>query len=170
MKSKSLLALALAMCFSAAGHAEEVAVDIDKPLLQSVWVTSGFWSYHQAHRDCYNQDNKGIGFEVALNDNWALALGRYRNSVREHSRYVQAVWTPDAAQLHFGDLRVTGGIAVGVVDGYPDMRQGKFFPALLPVASLEYGRVGLNVTYIPTIAGRVDGAVAVQLKVKALQV
>lgn len=166
MKSKSLLALALAMCLSAAGHAEEVAVEATKPL-QSLWVTSGFWSYHQAHRDYYNQDNKGIGFEAAFNDNWSLALGRYRNSVREHSRYVQAVWTPDVAQVRFGELRVTGGIAFGLVDGYPDMRQGKFFPALLPVASLEYGRVGLNVTYIPTIAGRVDGAVAVQLKVKA---
>ena len=140
-----------------------------KPMVASVWVTSGFWSHHLKNRDIYNQKNTGFGFEVAFNENWSLAVGRYRNSVREQSTYAQAVWTPDATQVRLGDVRLAAGVAFGVVNGYPDMHDGKVSPALLPIASLEYGRVGINLTYIPTIAGKVDGALAVQLKVKAIE-
>jgi hypothetical protein len=52
------------------------------------------------------------------------------------------------------------------VDGYPDMCDGGFFPTLLPVATLEWNRVGVNLTYIPSIAGNVSGAVARQLKLQ----
>ena len=168
MKFKSLLVLALAIGVSVASRAEKAPhLGVESP--RALWVTTGFWSYHQANRAYYNQDNKGLGLEAAVDDNWAVAFGRYRNSVREQSTYVQAVWTPDATQFRFGELRITGGVAFGVVNGYPDMRKGKVFPAVLPVASVEYGRVGFNVTYIPTIVGKVDGAIAIQLKVKAIE-
>ena len=42
----------------------------------------------------------------------------------------------------------------------------KRFPAVLPAASVEYKRVGLNVLVIPTYKDRVHGAISFQLKLK----
>lgn len=46
------------------------------------------------------------------------------------------------------------------------MRDGRYFPTLLPIATLEWNRVGANLTYIPSIAGNVTGAIALQLKLQ----
>jgi hypothetical protein len=46
------------------------------------------------------------------------------------------------------------------------MQNGAWFPALIPVASIEYERVGANIAFVPSIQNRLYGAVSVQLKVK----
>jgi hypothetical protein len=131
----------------------------------TLWVTSGFVSKHSSSRD-YNENNQGVGFEYTFNPNWQLAAGVYDNSLRQTSRYAQAVRSSDATLWRSGDWKARLGVAVGLVDGYPDMRHGGVFPTLLPVASLEWNRVGVNLTYIPSIAGNVSGAVALQLKLQ----
>lgn len=131
----------------------------------TLWVTSGFVSKHSRGSD-YNENNRGVGFEYTFDASWHLAAGVYDNSLRRTSRYAQAVWSPDATLWRRGDWKARLGAAVGLVDGYPDMRDGRFFPTLLPVASLEWNRVGVNLTYIPSIAGNVSGAVALQLKLQ----
>lgn len=157
---QTTLPLAALACLLAVSpsQAEDAAVG-------GLWVTSGFVSKH-ARSGNYNENNRGIGFEYTLDARWHLAAGVYDNSMRRTSRYAQAVWSPDATLWRSGDWKANLGVAVGLVDGYRDMREGGFFPTLLPVASLEWKRVGVNLTYIPSIAGNVSGAVALQLKLQ----
>ena len=58
------------------------------------------------------------------------------------------------------------GAVVGAFDGYPKMRDGGWFPALIPAATFEYKRVGVNVAIVPTYKDRLHGGISVQLKFK----
>ena len=132
--------------------------------LEGLAITTGFWSYHESNRGKYNETNTGFGFEYELNPNWTLAAGHYENSVRRDSTYGQALWSPDIAQGQWGPARFSAGIAIGLVNGYPELRNGDVYPTILPVATMLIGPVGVNLTYIPSVAGRADGAFALQLK------
>jgi hypothetical protein len=55
---------------------------------------------------------------------------------------------------------------VGGFNGYPKMRDGDWFLAAIPVASVEYQRVGVNFAIVPTYKERLHGAFTVQLKLK----
>lgn len=158
-----VIAIAAATLLSAAVPARAETQDAEDPRL---WLTSGFLSRHvgSGNTGRYNEKNGGLGVEFALDADWRLAAGSYRNSVREHSRYAQAVWTPAWTRAQAGEWKFGLGAALGVVDGYPAMRHGGFFPTVLPVASVEWRRVGVNLTYIPSLAGNVTGAFALQLK------
>lgn len=138
----------------------------------SVWVTSGFVSKHTSQQHApaggWNEDNAGIGIEYVFNSNWLVEGGAYKNSVYKRSHYAQIVWSPDLVTWSAGDWKVRLGAAVGVVDGYPRMAGGGYFPTLLPVASAHWKRVGVNLTYVPSIAGNVAGAVALQAKFRVL--
>ncbi|WP_295641089.1 hypothetical protein [uncultured Methylibium sp.] len=142
------------------------SADTNEPDGQHLWLTTGFVSRHvgSGNTGRYNEKNGGLGIEVALDEDWRLAAGAYRNSMRQHSRYAQAVWSPEFTRARRGDWKFSLGAALGVVDGYPAMRHGGFFPTVLPVASVEWRRVGVNLTYIPSLAGNVTGAFALQLK------
>ena len=132
---------------------------------QEVWVASGFLSYHVRNRDQYRQGNSGIGAEWRFARQWQLNAGHYNNSVGRASNYFQVGWMP----LNLGaddGWRLRAGASLGVVNGYPNARNGGYFPTLVPVLSVEWKRVGMNVVYIPTVGGRVDGAVALQLKAR----
>ena len=133
-------------------------------VLDAFAVTTGFWSSHTSNRSRYNETNTGFGLEYELNPNWTLAAGHYKNSVERHSTYAQALWSPDIAQTQLGSVRLSAGVAVGLVNGYPELRGGDVYPTLLPVATMLIGPVGVNLTYIPSVAGSADGAFAVQLK------
>jgi hypothetical protein len=60
------------------------------------------------------------------------------------------------------------GLALAAFDGYPNMRDGGWFPAAIPTLTYEYKRVGLNVGIIPTYKDRLYGGVSFQLKFKLL--
>lgn len=145
-------------------HADETAGDT-----RTVWITSGFLSHHTSQRKApkrgWNETNTGVGIEYALDSHWRLAAGVYDNSVYRRSRYAQVVWSPEATNWRSGDWCVSAGVALGAVDGYPRISHGGFFPTVLPVFALEWKHVGLNLTYIPSLAGQVSGAVALQAKV-----
>jgi hypothetical protein len=74
------------------------------------------------------------------------------------------VYTP----LALGPVRAGG--AVGLLDGYPALRGGRFSAVVLPVASSTFKLfnqdVGINLTYIPTISRHVDGSLAIQFKLR----
>jgi hypothetical protein len=55
---------------------------------------------------------------------------------------------------------------VGAVNGYPKVRHGGYWATLVPMVSLESRRVGLNFVYIPSVGKRVDGAYALQVKLR----
>jgi hypothetical protein len=134
----------------------------------SVWLLSGFLSRHFAHRDQYDQRNPGLGLAVEKN-NWTLAGGVFHNSLGDRSRYIQAQWTPSAIQYNWGELRIKPGISAGVVDGYKVAREGRVFLTALPFVKIEYGPVGANLIYVPTIGGKVDGALAIQMSFRVFK-
>ena len=125
-----------------------------------LWIDSGFATYHfQSDKDL-NGRNPGIGFEYRLSDDSALAAGRFYNSDRQHSRYAGMFYQP----LSYGGVRF--GAVVGAFDGYPKMRDGGWFLALVPAATFEYKRVGVNIGVVPTYKNRLHGGISMQLKFK----
>lgn len=124
--------------------------------LPEVWFTPGLLSHHFQQDRGFREVNYGPGAEVVLDTRHDLLAGGYRNSDDDHSHYAALYWHP----LQWGP--VGAGVVVGAFDGYRAMRDGGWFPAALPMVSLRYGRVGVNLTAIPSIGERLHGALAAQ--------
>jgi hypothetical protein len=109
-------------------------------------------------------DNWGIGAEVMLRPEHVVMAGTFINSDNEHSHYAGYQWRP----LHWqaGRATIRAGIALVAIDGYPEVRDGGWYVAPLPILSFEGTRFGLNLTAVPTVDDRVHGAVAIQFKIK----
>lgn len=163
----ALLKMVLAffvMSQAAIAHAQQAGNTASSDSGGQLWLTSGFFSHHFNREPHYNERNTGLGIEYFFNESTAVAIGHYRNSVRRSSTYLHFVYTP----LEIGSFRLGG--AVGVLDGYPELRNGRYSPAVLPVGTSTFKLfnhdVGVNLTYIPTISHRVDGALAIQFKIR----
>lgn len=168
VKLACVLAASLA-CGMASANNSDAASSSSSAAIQDeqasqLWVTTGFRSYHFKRSPNYNENNTGIGFEWHFDEERAIMLGTYRNSVRESTHYLHYVWTP----LKIGPIRVGG--AAGLIDGYPDLNDGKVSFSLIPAATWHFKLlshdVGLNLVYIPTIARQVDGSLALQFKIR----
>jgi hypothetical protein len=129
-----------------------------------VWLNPGVYSYHFDRSEDLREDNIGLGADVLLAPDHALIAGTFINSNRARSRYGAYQWRP----LHWrpAGANVSAGIAIGAVDGYPRMRDGGWFMAAIPMLSIEGERIGANFTIIPTIKDRLQGAIAVQIKLR----
>jgi hypothetical protein len=155
-----LLALA-ALCPMA--HAQGVSTGTAPAPMRQFWLDSGFATYHFDRERDLNGGNRGLGAEFRFRDDLALTAGRFYNSDRSYSNYAGALWQPFA----IGPVRL-GAVAAGF-NGYPRMRHGGWFPALIPVATVEYHRVGINVGFVPTYKDRLYGGLSVQLKFKLFE-
>jgi len=62
--------------------------------------------------------------------------------------------------------KVRLGAVAGVMDGYPNMRNGGWFVSVIPAASFEYNNVGLNLMYIPSYQDKIYGSISLQLKLR----
>lgn len=161
---KSALASTALTCViaSAPAHSEQAAAS--SPAAGQIWLASGFFSYHLNRKKDYNERNTGLAVEYTLNRLTWFTIGHYENSIRRPSTYLHAVYTP----FELGPIRLGG--AVGLLNGYPALRGGRFAPVALPVATSTFKLfnhdVGINLAYIPTISNRVQGAVAVQFKLR----
>ena len=154
MMKKTAIALALLLCAQA--HAQEQ----DDGKRSELWLATGFATYHfQSDKDL-NGQNPGVGIEYRFSDVAAVTAGRFYNSDREHSKYVGVYYQP------WSYRGVKLGAVVGAFDGYPNMRDGGWFPALIPAATYEYKRVGVNLAVIPTYKNRLHGGISLQLKFK----
>lgn len=132
--------------------------------MPQVWLNPGNFAYHFDRSKNLREANTGLGAEVALAEDHVLAAGSFINSNRQRSHYGAYYWRP----LHWrpGGINVHAGLAAGAFDGYPNYRNGAWFPAVLPMLAIEGGRVGVNIFFVPTIKNRLDGAVAVQFKLR----
>jgi hypothetical protein len=140
-------------------HAEEFFGEPLQPKAQAhFWKNFGGASHHFKNPERFNQDNAGFGIEYTLDRDRSLVIGEYLNSVNLPTRYFGGAWAP----LHYGPIKL--GVVAGLADGYPIMNGGGFFPMVLPLVAVEAGRVGVNFTVIPSIAGKGSGCVAMQLK------
>lgn len=153
------LAAAAAMLLSPAVHGEGLHVAQSQPISE-LWLNPGLYSLHFQRDKGLNDNNLGIGFEYRYSTVNSVTAGVIDNSDRKTSRYAGWYWQPLAA----GPVRI--GAVAGAMDGYPKFRDGGWFPVLLPAASVEYKRVGLNVLVIPTYKDRLYGAISFQLKLK----
>jgi hypothetical protein len=128
--------------------------------LADVWVNPGFYSYHLQRDKGFNNVNTGLGFEAPLSSTYSATAGFFHNSDRETSRYVGLYAMP----VQIGAFKA--GAAIGAFDGYPKMRDGGWFPAVIPTVAFEGSHLGLNVSFIPTVGDKLHGAVTFQLKYK----
>lgn len=152
MMKKTAIALALLLC------AQAQAQEQDDGKRSELWLATGFATYHfQSDKDL-NGQNPGVGIEYRFSDVAAVTAGRFYNSDREHSKYVGVYYQP------WSYRGVKLGAVVGAFDGYPNMRDGGWFPALIPAATYEYKRVGVNLAVIPTYKNRLHGGISLQLK------
>ncbi|MET0321418.1 MAG: hypothetical protein ABW069_11915 [Duganella sp.] len=138
--------------------AADIFATIDAAPLEQVWLNAGFYSYHFDRGRGLNDRNPGLGAELRFSTVASATVGRFYNSDRAYSNYAGVYYQP----FRIGPVRV--GAVVGAFDGYPNMREGRWFPALIPAASVEYGRVGVNVAVVPRYKDRLYGALSVQLK------
>ena len=129
-----------------------------------VWLNAGVFSYHFDRSQDLREGNFGFGAEVVVAPDHALMAGTFINSNGARSHYAAYQWRP----LHWepAGIHVSAGIVIGAFDGYPNMRNGGWFIGAMPVLAVEGKRFGANFTIVPTIKDRIDGAVAVQIKLR----
>jgi hypothetical protein len=124
----------------------------------SPWLNVGFYSAHFQSNLGLRNANPGVGFEYPIAGDWRVTAGRFTNSDDAVSNYVGAYYQP------WRWKRWRLGAVTGLFDGYPRAFDGGWFPALLPVATCEGARFGVNVVFVPPIKNRLYGAISFQLK------
>ena len=153
LKNAAVLAATLIVCAPACAEDEAAR-------RSEVWLDTGFATYHFQSDKNLNGRNPGIGLEYRYSDESALTAGRFYNSDRQHSNYAGVYYQPWAV----GPVRL--GAVLGGFNGYPKMREGGWFLAIIPAATFEYKRVGINVAVVPTYKNRLHGGISMQLKFK----
>ena len=159
----ALAALALASVLSMPARADALFTAIDAAPKSEFWLDSGFATAHFNRDKDLNGGNRGLGAEYHFTGTMAATAGRFVNSDRAYSNYAGVIWQPWA----LGPVRL--GAAVAAFNGYPHMRDGGWFPALVPTLTYEYKRVGVNVGVIPSYKDRLYGGISVQLKLKLFE-
>ncbi|MDQ2823466.1 MAG: hypothetical protein M3Y65_24330 [Pseudomonadota bacterium] len=155
--------LLLLILMAGAARADDIFTSIDAAPRSELWIDSGFATAHFNSGKNLNGANVGYGAEYRFSGTMAAAAGHFYNSDRSHSSYGGVIWQPYA----IGPLRL--GATVAAFNGYPRVRDGRWFPALIPTMTLEYKRVGVNIGVIPSLGDRLYGGVSVQLKLKIFE-
>ena len=161
-RAKELLVAILlsvsSICFGQSYSSIEVIKPVEK---SSLWINPGLYSYHFDQNKDFNSVNYGLGLEYQFSSVASLTLGTYRNSYYQTSNYIGAYWQP----LAVGPFHI--GVVAGGFNGYANTQNGGWFPAVLPVVSVEGELIGLNLIIIPSISNRVAGSLSFQVKIKA---
>lgn len=118
----------------------------------SLWLTTGLRSWHTNEGYWhYRQNNDGIGLSYEMPHEINIVAGTYMNSDNNRTNYLGAIYEPvDFFGAHLGVLG-------GFFSGYTSTR---LTTPIIPMASYEYKRVGINLFWVPSIV------TALQLKVK----
>ena len=129
-----------------------------------IWLNPGIYSQHFDSGKGLRNNNIGFGAEVLLARDHVLMAGSFINSNRARTHFGAYEWRP----LHwqYSGFEVGAGIAIGAFDGYPNYRNGGWFVAPLPLLAIEGKTLGANISLIPTVKNRFDGALAVQVKLR----
>lgn len=147
-------------CVSAHAESSNSFELVDAQPISEVWLNPGFLSYHWQRDQNLNGNNYGLGAEYRFSTVASVTAGEFYNSDREHSKYLGLYYQPVAV----GPVRL--GAALGAFDGYPKMKNGGWFLAAIPVASFDYKRVGLNLSFVPSYKDRLYGALSFQFNFK----
>ncbi len=136
-----------------------IQVREDRPE-SALWFNPGMLSYHFQRDKGFDNRNLGAGVEYRLSTTMSLTAGQFNNSDHRSSRYLGGYWQP----LALGPFAL--GAALGFFDGYPAMRDGGWFPALIPAMTYEGQRFGANLLFVPNYGDRLHGALSLQLKLR----
>ncbi len=147
-------------CYAAGAQAEATPAES----WPQVWLNPGIYSQHFDSGKGLRNNNIGFGAEVMLTNDHVLMGGSFINSNRARTHFAAYEWRPLHWKLYGAD--VGAGIALGAFDGYPNYRNGGWFVAPLPMLSVEGRYLGANISLIPTVKNRFDGALAVQVKLR----
>jgi hypothetical protein len=154
------IAAALLCASAGLAHADALFYDVDPAPRHEWWLDSGFLTAHFNRDKNLNGENHGLGAEYRFSGTMAATAGRFYNSDRAWSNYAGVIWQPYA----IGPVRL--GAAVAAFNGYPHMRDGGWFPAVVPTLSIVYRRVGVNIGIVPSYKDRLYGGISVQLRLK----
>lgn len=134
------------------------------PAPHEIWINPGVYALHFDRDKDLRDSNIGVGIELVKGTHHAFSAGTFINSNNHRSRHAAYAWRP----LHWNlaGLGVFAGVAFGAFDGYPDYRDGGWFVAPLPLVAVEGRRLGANLSVIPTVRNRLDGAIAIQVKLR----
>jgi hypothetical protein len=157
---KPAAALALLCLLAPVAQADELFTPVDPAPKSEFWLDTGFLTAHFNRGKDLNGENHGLGAEYKFSGTLSAAAGRFYNSDRQYSNYAGVIWQPYA----IGRVRI--GAAIAAFDGYPHMRGGGWFPAVIPTGTIEWDRVGLNIGVIPSYKDRLYGGISLQLKFK----
>jgi hypothetical protein len=156
-----IMALSNLLAFSAIADDSSSWIHVVEPEPKSeLWINPGMYSYHFQKDQNLNNNNWGVGLEYRFNSVASATVGNFKNSDNGHSSYVGVYYQPIA----IGPIKL--GVVAGGFNGYQSTNNGGWFPAVLPAITVEEGRFGANVFFIPTVGDRVHGAISLQLKVK----
>lgn len=153
-------ACAILSCMPALAEQHNLFALVESNPISETWLNAGFYSYHFQRDKGLNDRNPGLGIEYRYSTVASVTAGRFYNSDRAYSNYSGVYYQPWA----IGSVRL--GAVMGGFSGYPKMRNGGWFLAAVPVASVEYGRVGVNIGFVPSYKDRLYGALSFQLKLK----
>lgn len=156
----SICILGIALSTSACAETAGLFEIPNQKSISEFWGNSGLYSYHFQTDKGFNNRNLGWGLEYRYSNINSVTVGGFYNSVRHNSRYAGWYWQP----LRLDAMRL--GIVFGGLDGYPQMHGGSWFLAAIPVASIEYERVGMNLFVLPNYKDRVYGLLSFQMKLK----
>jgi hypothetical protein len=157
------LRMAVALCAALSAATAGAGEKPEDPMPQ-VWLNPGIYSYHFDTSKDLRNNNIGFGAEALLAPDHLLMGGSFINSNDARTHYAAYQWRP----LHwqYAGFNIGAGIVVGAFDGYPNYRDGAWFVAPLPMLAIEGKTFGVNISLIPTVANRFDGALAVQIKLR----
>jgi hypothetical protein len=156
----AILAASLMLAVAGTAQADNGVETIESKPLSEGWINAGFYSAHFQRDKGLNNSNPGLGIEYRSSTVTTWTAGRFYNSDRAYSNYAGAYYQPWSVGL----FRL--GAVVGGFSGYPKMRNGGWFLAAIPMASVEFERVGLNIGVVPTYKDRLYGAVTFSLRLK----
>lgn len=114
----------------------------------NLWFTPGIFSHHYDRSAGYRERNWGYGLQSNLSNSVSVMAGDYINSDNFRSNYAGVIWQP------WSWHSVKFGAAAIVLNGYPLMQSGGWFPAILPLITIGNERIGVNLTAIPNYAAR----------------
>ncbi len=144
---------------SLSSNAEIFSIIESKPISE-IWLNPGAYSYHFQKDKGFDNNNYGLGGEYRYSTTSSVMLGVFHNSDRDTSHYIVWHWQP----LEFGPVHL--GAVAGVIDGYPQMLDGGWFPVVIPMLSVEYRYIGANLLLVPSYQNRLHGAISLQLKLR----
>ncbi len=156
--------LGFMLCFATLDVAAASLDETPGDFSTRVWISPGIYSLHFDRSKDLRDDNVGFSAELALAPDHTLIAGNYLNSNRARTRFAAYNWRP----LHwqFKRVQVSAGVALAAFDGYPNYRNGGWFVAALPLLAVEGRHLGVNLSVLPTIRDRLDGALAIQFKLR----